>query len=205
METDVPEVPRLDRTITGPASFDGWSVRWFWATELYRWAKWSLRPSMKTVPTRLSREQAKEILAKVESTVDSQQGRDARDAVVKALNSSVKTYSWVGIYLVKGQDLLLDAWSGPIATEHVKIPIGKGVCGFAAKAGRTEIVSDVSKDPRYLQCFPSTKAEIVVPILHQNRIVGEIDIDSEELSAFSSVDREFLEAVATKISGYCLE
>lgn len=160
---------------------------------------------MKAVPSRLNREQAKEILASVESMVDSHQGRGAREAVVKALNTSVRTYSWVGIYLVKGTDLMLDAWSGPIATEHVRIPIGKGVCGFAAKAGRTEIVSDVSKDPRYLQCFPSTKAEIVVPIIHENEIVGEIDIDSEELGAFSSVDREFLEAVAAKMSRYCVE
>jgi L-methionine (R)-S-oxide reductase len=74
------------------------------------------------------------------------------------------------------------------------------VCGFAAKAGRTEIVSDVSKDPRYLQCFLSTKSEIVVPISNQGKVVGEIDIDSDQLDAFSSVDREFLEAVARKSS-----
>jgi len=160
---------------------------------------------MKAVPSRLSREQAKEILGKVDSMVESHRGRDAREAAVRALNSNVSTYSWVGIYLVDGQDLILDAWSGPIATEHVRIPIGKGVCGFAAKAGRTEIVSDVSKDPRYLQCFPSTKSEIVVPITHLGKIVGEIDIDSEELGGFSSVDREFLEAVATKISAHCVE
>jgi GAF domain-containing protein len=159
---------------------------------------------MKAVPSRLSREDAKEYLARVEAAMDSQAGREAREAVVKALNSAVRTYSWVGIYLVKGQDLLLDAWSGPVATEHVRIPIGKGVCGFAAKAGRTEIVSDVSKDPRYLECFPTTKAEIVVPILYQNRIVGEIDVDSEELGAFSSVDREFLEAVAARMGRHCI-
>ncbi len=160
---------------------------------------------MKAAPQRLNREQAREFLAEIESTLESHRGRDAREAAVRALNSRFSTYSWVGIYLVQGQDLLLDAWSGPIATEHVRIPIGKGVCGFAAKAGRTEIVSDVSKDPRYLQCFPSTKAEIVVPILYENKIVGEIDIDSEELGAFSSLDREFLEAVAAKVSRHCVE
>jgi len=160
---------------------------------------------MKAASSRLNREQAKELLAKVEAMVNIHKGRDAREAVVKALNSSVPTYSWVGIYLIKGQDLLLDAWSGPIATEHVRIPIGKGVCGFAAKAGRTEIVSDVSKDPRYLECFPATRAEIVVPIVHQSKIVGEIDIDSEELGAFSTVDREFLEAIASRVGGHCVE
>ncbi|MDG6989056.1 MAG: GAF domain-containing protein [Nitrososphaerota archaeon] len=140
------------------------------------------------------------MLVSVDSAVGSSRGRPAREAIVKLLNSSVPTYSWVGIYAVEGSDLVLDAWSGPAATEHTRIPIGKGVCGFAAKAGRTEIVSDVTKDPRYLQCFLSTKAEIVVPISNQDRVVGEIDIDSDQLDAFSSVDKEFLEAVARKAS-----
>ena len=155
---------------------------------------------MKATTVRLSREQAKEVLVKLESALGSSKGRPARDTMVKILNSTVPTYSWVGIYLVEGNDLVIDAWAGPAATEHTRIPIGKGVCGFAAKAGRTEIVSDVSKDPRYLQCFLSTKAEIVVPISHEGAVVGEIDIDSDHLDAFSSVDREFLEAVARKAS-----
>jgi L-methionine (R)-S-oxide reductase len=128
-------------------------------------------------------------------------GHSARELVVKLLNSAVPTYSWVGIYTVDGSDLMLDAWSGPAATEHTRIPIGKGVCGFAAKAGKTEIVSDVSKDPRYLQCFLSTKSEIVVPVLNGGKVVGEIDIDSDQLDSFSSVDREFLEVVARKVAG----
>ncbi len=153
---------------------------------------------MKAV-SRLTREYARELLVKVETSLNSASGRGGRDAIVKVLNASVPTYSWVGIYLVQGGDLVLDAWSGPAATEHTQIPIGKGVCGFAAKAGRTEIVSDVGKDPRYLECFPSTRAEIVVPIFNQARVVGEIDIDSDQLDAFSSLDREFLEAVARKL------
>lgn len=140
----------------------------------------------------------------LETAMNSSAGRSAREQVVHLLNSSVQSYSWVGIYLVDGEDLVLDAWSGPAATEHTRIPIGKGVCGFAAKAGRTEIVSDVSRDPRYLQCFLSTKSEIVVPIFDSDRVVGEIDIDSDQLDAFSSVDREFLEAVAKKVSRQCL-
>jgi len=159
---------------------------------------------MKATTIRLSREDAKEILARVESVVNSSGGRSARDSVARLLNSSAPSYTWVGIYLIEGNDLVLDAWSGPEATSHNRIPVGKGVCGFAAKAGRTEIVSDVSKDPRYLQCFLSTKSEIVVPIFSSGRVVGEIDIDSDQPDAFSSVDREFLEAVANKISVHSL-
>jgi len=150
--------------------------------------------------SRLSREQAKELLVRLDSSLGNAKGGSARETIVKLLNSSVPSYTWVGIYMVEGNDLVLDAWSGPSATEHTRIPIGKGVCGFAAKAGRTEIVSDVGKDPRYLQCFLSTRSEIVVPILDRGTVIGEIDIDGDQLDAFSSLDREFLEAVARKAS-----
>jgi len=155
---------------------------------------------LKASTFRLSREQAKEVLVRVESALGLAKGRQAREAIVNMLNSVVPTYSWVGIYMVDGKDLVLDAWAGPAATEHTRIPIGKGVCGYAAKSGRTEIVSDVTKDPRYLQCFLSTKSEIVVPITRQGYVVGEIDIDSDQPDAFSSVDSEFLQAVARKAS-----
>lgn len=156
---------------------------------------------MKATTARLSREQAKEVLVKLDSAVGSTRGRAARELMVKYLNEVVQTYSWIGFYAAEGQDLVLDAWAGPAATEHTRIPIGKGICGFAAKAGRTEIVSDVSKDPRYLQCFLSTKSEIVVPISRAGTVLGEIDIDSDQLDAFTSVDKEFLEAVGRKAGG----
>lgn len=157
---------------------------------------------MKASSPRLSRAQAKEILLSIDTALGAETGNPARESVVRLLNSAVPTYTWVGIYLAEGNDLVLDAWSGPGATEHVRIPIGKGICGFAAKAGRTEIVSDVGKDPRYIECFLSTRAEIVVPIMKAGSVVGEIDIDSDQLDAFSSIDREFLEAVARKASAH---
>jgi GAF domain-containing protein len=149
---------------------------------------------------RLSREHAKEVLVRMDTAIGGTRGKSSREAIVKLLNSAVPTYSWVGIYAVDGKDLVLDSWVGPAATEHTRIPIGKGVCGYAAKSGRTEIVSDVTKDPRYLQCFLSTKSEMVVPITRGGTVLGEIDIDSDQLDAFSSVDSEFLEAVARKAS-----
>ena len=155
---------------------------------------------MRASGNRLTREQARELLVRLDSAIAGSRGRACREAMVKFLNTMVPGYSWVGIYAVEGKDLVLDAWAGPAATEHTRIPIGKGVCGFAAKAGRTEIVSDVSKDPRYLQCFLSTKSEIVVPITDKGVVVGEIDIDGDQLDAFSSLDREFLEAAAKKAS-----
>src|SRR5437588_805912 len=90
--------------------------------------------------------------------------REAPTRIVEYLHDAFPHYDWVGIYWVEGQDLVLGPWKGPAATEHTRIPIGKGVCGAAAASGRTEVVADVSKDPRYLACFASTKSEIVVPI-----------------------------------------
>jgi L-methionine (R)-S-oxide reductase len=123
---------------------------------------------------------------------------------VVILHDRFDHYSWVGIYLVEGDDLVLGPWKGPQATEHVRIPVGQGICGAAAASGRTEIVDDVSADERYLACFPSTRSEIVVPIAYEGKIVGEIDIDSDRPAAFGEADRTFLERVALLISPHGL-
>jgi L-methionine (R)-S-oxide reductase len=115
---------------------------------------------------------------------------------VDLLHDGFERYSWVGIYLVEGGDLVLGPCKGPQATEHVRIPVGQGLCGAAAASGETEIVDDVNADPRYLACFPSTRSEIVVPIVHEGRAVGEIDIDSDSPAAFGEDDRAFLERVS---------
>jgi L-methionine (R)-S-oxide reductase len=123
---------------------------------------------------------------------------------VEVLHDRFEHYSWVGIYLVEGDDLVLGPWKGPQATEHVRIPIGRGICGAAAASGATELVDDVGADERYLACFPSTRSEIVVPIVYEGRIVGEIDVDSDRPSAFGADDRAFLEGVAVLISAHSL-
>lgn len=149
-------------------------------------------------------------VAAVELEVDRivTQGADSGEAVLQAvvdvLEEQVEHYSWVGIYLVEGDDLVLGPWRGPQATEHVRIPVGQGVCGAAAATGKTEIVDDVNADPRYLACFASTRSEIVVPIFHRDRVVGEIDIDSDREAAFGEDDRPALERIAVQIAPHCL-
>lgn len=129
---------------------------------------------------------------------------DVLRGVVGILHDRFPHYSWVGLYLVEGEELVLGPWLGPQATDHVRIPVGQGICGAAAASGRTEVVDDVNADPRYLVCFPSTRSEIVVPIAFQGRVVGELDIDSDEPAAFGEADREFLERVATLISAHAM-
>lgn len=124
--------------------------------------------------------------------------------VVDFLYKNFDKYSWIGIYIVRGDTLVLGPWKGKQATEHIKIPIGSGVCGSAAKSGKTELVPDVNKDDRYLACFVSTSSEIVVPITRKGKVIGEIDIDSDVPNAFNNEDREFLEKIASnkKFIGY---
>lgn len=138
-----------------------------------------------------------------EAALAAVKGRLARGGpaeVVAYLHDAVPHYSWVGIYWVEGGDLILGPWKGAEATDHTRIPIGTGVCGAAAASGQTEVVADVSRDPRYLACFPSTKSEIVVPIIKEGRVIGEIDIDSDRLAAFGPEDQRFLEEVAALIA-----
>jgi GAF domain-containing protein len=78
--------------------------------------------------------------------------------------------------------------------------LNQGICGAAASTGQTLIVDDVNTDPRYLACSLETRSEIVVPIIHQGRVLGEIDIDSDQPAAFTSQDRELLEAAAALIA-----
>jgi L-methionine (R)-S-oxide reductase len=144
-------------------------------------------------------------LAAIERVVN--RGSEADEVLrqtVELLDDRFEHYSWVGIYLVEGDDLVLGPWKGPQATEHVRIPIGKGICGAAAASGETEIVDDVNADERYLACFVSTRSEIVVPIAYEGRVVGEIDIDSDRPAAFGPADRELLEHVAALIAQHCL-
>jgi len=125
---------------------------------------------------------------------------EACQLTVKILAKSVSHFNWVGIYLAKDKELVLTAWNGPEATEHTRIPIGQGICGLAALRGETVIVDDINADSRYLACFPHTRAEIVVPIFKDARVIGEIDIDSDKQAAFTGEDRTFLEEVATHLA-----
>lgn len=124
----------------------------------------------------------------------------AAQRAVESLRDRFEHYSWIGIYWVEGEDLVLGPWTGPEATEHTRIPIGTGICGAAAASGQTEIVADVNADPRYLSCFASTRSEIVVPIFADGRVVGEIDVDGDEAGAFTAADARFLEEVAALLA-----
>jgi len=142
-------------------------------------------------------------LALVRDTVAAAAGpAEGGQRAVEILYERFPSYDWVGIYWVdpSGTELVLGPWTGPEATEHTRIPIGTGICGAAAASGQTEIIDDVNLDPRYLACFTTTRSEIVVPIHHEGKVVGEIDIDGSDPAAFGPPDARFLEEVAALLA-----
>jgi len=142
------------------------------------------------------------LLAEIDRLVSSGLSRDETLLrVCQLLESSVAHYDWVGFYLVEGEkELVLGPFAGE-PTEHVRIAFGIGVCGQAAQRKETFLIQDVSCETNYLSCSPKVKAEIVVPIFKNGRVVGELDIDSHQLSPFSDEDRDFLEQICRRLSG----
>jgi L-methionine (R)-S-oxide reductase len=126
-------------------------------------------------------------------------GTVAMERAVRMLKDAMPTYSWVGIYLLDGEELVLGPFLGK-PSPHTRIPLGQGICGAAATSAQTIIVDDVNADPRYLACSIETRSEIVVPIIHDGRVLGEIDIDSDTPAAFGAADRDLLETVANQLA-----
>src|SRR4051812_47840073 len=140
------------------------------------------------------------VLTKIRTALErSGDATDAMARAVRVLKDEVPAYTWVGIYLLEGDELVLGPFLGK-PSPHTRIPLGQGICGAAATAKATLIVDDVNADPRYLACSIETQSEIVVPIMHNERVLGEIDIDSDRRAAFGAADRELLEAVAAVIA-----
>ncbi|MCD4796752.1 MAG: GAF domain-containing protein, partial [Candidatus Cloacimonetes bacterium] len=121
--------------------------------------------------------------------------------ICEYLRDNVNYYDWVGFYFSNKKKNILTL--GPFAgksTEHVQIPVGKGICSQVAQKKETMIVQDIKKEENYLSCSIDVRSEIVVPILKDGNFIGELDIDSHSKSPFTTDDREFLERVCEMIS-----
>jgi GAF domain-containing protein len=103
-----------------------------------------------------------------------------------AIRGCVQKASWVGFYILRGDDLVLGPFQGNVAC--VRIAIGRGVCGTAAKDKRTLIVPDVDRFPGHIACDAGSQSEIVVPILRGGMLVAVLDLDSYEKAAFDDLD-----------------
>lgn len=109
-------------------------------------------------------------------------------------------YAWAGVYLVEGDELVLGPFRGADSPHH-RIRVGEeGICGWAAKHGVAQVIPDVNADSRYLACSVRIRSEIVVPIVHEGRVLGVIDIDSELPAAFTQRDLDVLTQLARVVA-----
>jgi L-methionine (R)-S-oxide reductase len=105
---------------------------------------------------------------------------------------------WVGFYLVKGEELVLGPFQGPVACTRIKK--GRGVCGSSWKKKETLIVPDVEKFPGHIACSSLSRSEIVVPLVHDGNVWGVLDVDSEALDQFDEIDKKYLEQIMLYLS-----
>ena len=102
--------------------------------------------------------------------------------------------NWAGFYLREGETLVLGPFQGRVAC--IEIPLGRGVCGTAAREDKTQLVPDVHAFPGHIACDGASRSEIVVPLHAGGRVIGVLDIDSPRPSRFTDKDREGLEKLA---------
>jgi L-methionine (R)-S-oxide reductase len=107
-------------------------------------------------------------------------------------------YRWVGVCDVHPDLVSVIGWSGPSAPVHPEFPANKGLTGAAIQQMKAVIVGDVRTDPRYLAAFGSTLSEIIVPVLSPggDRVIGTVDVESDQANAFSERDQQMIEHCA---------
>jgi GAF domain-containing protein len=117
------------------------------------------------------------------------------------LFDQIEHYDWVGYYLhsPEKKELVLNAYVGK-PTNHTHIPFGKGICGQVALSNENFIVDDVNAQDNYIACSLDVKSEIVIPLFVNENNIGQIDIDSNRLHAFSEKDAAFLGEVNHLVS-----
>lgn len=145
-----------------------------------------------------------QILPQIEAIVSAETDTVANMANVSAVLKEAFGFWWVGFYIVKGkteggQELVLGPFQGPLACTRIKK--GRGVCGTAWADKSTVIVPDVEQFPGHIACSSFSRSEIVVPVFAADgSVMAVLDIDSEHLSAFDVVDKEWLEKMLSQIN-----
>ena len=120
------------------------------------------------------------------------------NGAVRLVHDAHPSWDWSGIYLMEGGVLVLGPKTAP--ADHDRIEVGEGVCGTAVSEDRNQVVEDVREVENYLACSIHTRSEIVVLIRHKGEIVGQFDIDSDKVGAFTTEDEALLEEIAEVVA-----
>lgn len=127
---------------------------------------------------------------------------DESDSLANAANFVALLYqalgdvNWLGLYILRGSELVLGPFQGLPAC--VRIPLGKGVCGTAAAERATQRVPDVHDFEGHIACDAASRSEIVVPIIIDESLAGVLDVDSPSLDRFSAADQSGLERLCNR-------
>lgn len=140
-------------------------------------------------------EKYQEVYKQIQSVVSGETDQIANMANTAALLHEAFEFWWTGFYIIRGNQLVLGPFQGPVAC--TRIGFGKGVCGTSWERRETVIVPDVHLFPGHIACSSLSQSEIVVPMFHNNEIYAVLDIDSKELATFDEVDKEWLEKIVT--------
>jgi GAF domain-containing protein len=137
-------------------------------------------------------EQHSELIQQARALLEGERDFTANAANLAALVfHSLPDLNWAGFYWMKGGELVLGPFQGKPAC--VRIALGRGVCGTAAKERRTVVVPDVDEFPGHIACDSASRSEVVVPVVHGGRVVGVFDLDSPTLRRFDTDDARALE------------
>ncbi len=135
----------------------------------------------------------KTLLPQIKSLVEGERDLIANLSNIAGALKQTMNFFWVGFYLVKDDQLVLGPFQGPIAC--TRIDFGKGVCGTAWKEKRTLLVQDVEKFPGHISCNSASKSEVVLPAFKNQSVALVLDVDSDSLNDFDSIDQKALEEV----------
>ena len=135
----------------------------------------------------------------VERLLESNETGERFRAHAMALLNELPCYNWSGVYRLEADTLVLDAYVGA-ATDHTRIPVGRGVCGTAVAENRNQIVADVRELSNYLACSTRTRSEIVVLVRRGEAVLGQIDVDADVVGAFGPGDEMLLERFASELA-----
>ncbi len=130
---------------------------------------------------------------------------DEPDAIANMANAAALIWeylpdlNWAGFYRMVDGELVLGPFQGKAAC--IRIALGKGVCGTAAQTRTTQLVADVHAFPGHIACDAASRSELVVPVVHDGRLIGVLDLDSPEPARFDGEDAKGCEALMSVLAG----
>jgi L-methionine (R)-S-oxide reductase len=153
-----------------------------------------------SIVTSVSKEdQYLSLIPQIKGLITGETDQIANLANIAAALKEQFNWFWVGFYLVKGEELVLGPFQGPVACTRIKK--GRGVCGSSWEKSEVLIVPDVDEFPGHIACATASRSEIVLPLYNGTGIIGVLDVDSEHLSYFDEVDAKYLEQVLELLHG----